>query len=128
MKKIKYEGQAYDHLRPHERVALELISDYFSSEIICIDVGAGKTPDLRIRNIEWEIKSPVSDGPKTVENILRKAKNQSQNVILDLSRSKFTTMRALSRIRNYIKRNNKQIKKLIVITKEKKVLDLTEEL
>lgn len=128
MKKIRYEGKAYEHLRLHEKEILELISDYFSYEIICIDVGIGKIPDLRIRNIEWEIKSPISNGPKTIENILRKAKKQSENVILDLSRSKFIDSRALSRIRSYIKGNNRQIKRLIVVTKDKKILDLTKEL
>ena len=52
----------------HEVNAILLLLDYFDTDITCINPGAGKTPDLRIKGIEWELKSPQGDGVKTIEN------------------------------------------------------------
>lgn len=126
--KIIFEGQSRKKLRFHEVNAILLLLDYFDTDITCITPGAGKTPDLRISGIEWELKSPQGDGVKTIENILKKAAKQSKNIILDFSRIKMNGNQALSRTRYYLHNNKHGIKKLIVITKNHKVIDFKDEL
>ena len=126
--KIIFEGQSRKQLRFHEVNAILLLLDYFDTDITCIAPGAGKTPDLRINNIEWELKSPQGNGVKTIENILKKAAKQSKNIILDFSRIKMNGNQALSRMRYYLHNNKHGIKRLIVITKNHKVIDFIDEL
>ena len=126
--KIIFEGQSRKQLRFHEVNAILLLLDYFNTDITCINPGAGKTPYLRIKGIEWELKSPQGNGVKTIENILKKAAKQSKNIILDFSRIKMNGSQALSRTRYYLHNNKHGIKKLIVITKNHKIIDFRDEL
>lgn len=126
--KIIFEGQSRKQLRFHEMDAILLLLDYFNTDITCIHPGAGKTPDLRIKGVGWEIKSPQGDGARTIENILKKATKQSDNIILDFSRIKMNGNQALSRTRYYLRNNKHGIKNLIVITKNHEVIDFRDEL
>ena len=126
--KIIFEGQSRKQLRFHEVNAILLLLDYFETDITCINPGSGKTPDIRIKGIEWELKSPKGDGIKTIENILKKATKQSNNIILDFSRTKMNGNQALSRTKHYLHNNKHGIKKLIIITKNHKVIDFKDEL
>ncbi|MBR3264043.1 hypothetical protein IKF94_02320 [Candidatus Saccharibacteria bacterium] len=127
-KKIVFEGQSRKQLRFHEVNVILLLLDYFDADITCISPGFGKTPDVRIKGIEWELKSPQGNGVKTIENILKKAAKQSNNIILDFSRIKMNGNQALSRTRYYLHNNKHGIKRLIIITKNHKVIDFKDEL
>ena len=83
-----------------------------------------RTPDLNINGELWEIKSPLGDGKKTMENNLRSARKQSVNIVIDLYRSDMNYYKAMSRIKSYLGTNNHSIKKLKVITKSKKIIDV----
>lgn len=126
--KLIFENSQRQQLRHHEINAILLLLEYFSADISCICPGAGKTPDLRIKGEEWELKSPQGNGVKTIENILKKAVKQSPNIVLDFSRIKMNGNQALSRTKYYIKNNKHGIKKLIVITKNHKIIDLKDDL
>lgn len=126
--KIIFEGQSRKQLRFHEVNVILLLLDYFDADITCISPGFGKTPDVRIKGIEWELKSPQGNGVKTIENILKKAAKQSNNIILDFSRIKMKGNQALSRTRYYLHNNKHGIKRLIIITKNHKVIDFKDEL
>ncbi|MBR3143730.1 hypothetical protein IKF12_00805 [Candidatus Saccharibacteria bacterium] len=126
--KIIFEGQSRRQLRFHEINAILLLLDYYKSDITCLHPGLGKTPDLKINGVEWELKSPQGNGVKTIENILKKATKQSKNIILDLSRIKMNGTQALSRTKYYLRNNKHGIKNLLVITKNHKVIDLKDEL
>ena len=126
--KIIFEGKSRKQLRFHEINAILLLLDYFDTDITCINPGAGKSPDLRIKNIEWELKSPQGNGVKTIENILKKATKQSKNIVLDFSRIKMNNNQALSRTKYYLRNNRHGIRRLIVITKNHKIIDLKDEL
>lgn len=82
-----------------------------------------KTPDIKMENLEWEIKSPMSDGKRSIEHAIRTALRQSENIIFDLRRSKLPTEKAVSKIKNEIQKARK-IKRFLVITKSQKLLDL----
>jgi len=82
-----------------------------------------KKADFIMDELEWEMKSPQSNGARTIEHAVRSASKQSENIIIDLRRSKLDTERAMTQIRFHTsKRTN--IKKLIVITKNGTKLDV----
>ena len=126
--KIIFEDNSCGQFRLHELNAIMLLLDYFDSDIECLLPGPGKTPDLRIDGIEWELKSPQGNGVKTIENILKKAVKQSRNIVLDFSRIKMNGNQALARTKYYLRNNKHGINRLLVITKNNKIVDFKDEL
>ena len=122
--KLIFENSQRQQLRHHEINAILLLLEYFDSDITCVCPGFGRTPDLRIKNEEWELKSPIGDGANTIEKILRKAAKQSKNIILDFSRTKMNGNQAMAKTKFYLRTNKHSIKKLLVITKNHKIIDL----
>lgn len=121
--KVIVETDPADAPLSHEmRVAL-ILANHFETDIIFLRPEKYKTPDLLIKNEKWEIKSPVGDGKKTIDNNLRAASAQSQNIILDLGRIKMNHNKVLSRIRFYLK-TDKKIKRLKIVEKSGKVVDI----
>lgn len=112
--------------RPHERKAAEIIANYFKSDIIFVRRLQSKTPDLLVlkTNIRWELKSPIGGGKHTIQNNLRNADSQSENVILDLTRSKLTDKQGISRAKEFTKKERSRIKRLKILTKEKHLIDI----
>ena len=82
-----------------------------------------KTPDIFMDGLEWEIKSPISNGSRLIEHALRSASKQSANVIIDLRRGKLADEVALQQITLTAKKRT-AIKKLLIITKSEKIIDL----
>lgn len=112
-------------LEKHENETVVYFTNLgFDIELIPPDKGKGKKrPDFVMDGIEWEMKSPESSGARTIEHAVRGALRQSENIIIDLRRSKLDEERALAQIRFHTnKRTN--IKRLVVITKKGKRLDL----
>ena len=123
-----FESQGRRKLRFHEINAIMILADYFGPDIKYINPGPGKTPDLIIKGIEWELKSPQGNGVKTIENILKKATKQSKNIVLDFSRIKMNSNQALARTRYYLRNSKHGIKRLIIITKSHKIIDFKDKL
>lgn len=84
-----------------------------------------RTPDIKLNGIEFEIKSPEFFNPNTLEHKIKDALKQSRNIIIDSSR--------IGRIRDdKIKRfligqaqRQKQIKKMLFVTKRGKIIDIS---
>jgi len=83
-----------------------------------------KTPDISMNRLEWEIKSPISSGSRVVEHALRSATKQSPNVILDLRRCKLNEEKALRQIYHEGEKRGSTLRRLMVITKSKKIIDV----
>ncbi|TAH32900.1 hypothetical protein EYC58_01965 [Candidatus Saccharibacteria bacterium] len=73
-------------------------------------------------NQRWEIKNIKGNSKRTIQNNLRAADDQSQNVIISLLETKMTQTQALGRIREFYAVGPVKIKRLLLITKEQKVL------
>ena len=73
---------------------------------------------------KWEIKSPLGKGKKTIENNLRAARKQSRNLIVDFNRMKLHQTKAVTNIRFYLKNTPNQFDRVIVITKNKKIIEI----
>ena len=84
-----------------------------------------KTPDILIDGVPWEMKSPVSAGARSIEHAFRDAIKQSENILFDLRRSKASDTANLAKIRYVYKLvRGKKVKRVVVITKSQKMLDL----
>ena len=83
-----------------------------------------KTPDIDVNGTRWEIKSPRGNAKKTIENDLRTARKQSENIVIDLARSKMRYTRVIARSKFYIRTEAHDIKHLKIITKTQKIIDI----
>lgn len=102
-----------------------IISSYYSTDVVFIERNNNKTPDFSFRGKQWELKSPRGNGERTIDNILRDATKQSENVVINLHLSKMRRTVALSRIEHYFKNGRSGIKNLLIITKEGQIIDFT---
>ena len=109
---------------PHEMFAAQAMSKFFNADVTFVKrSNAAKSADLKVGNIVWEIKSPIGDGKRTMQNNLRTADDQSPNIIINLARCKMNPDRAIRKIRYELGKANK-IKRLLVIYKSGKVITL----
>ena len=112
-------------LEKHENDTVVYFTDLgFDIELIPPAKSNGsKSPDFIMGGLVWEVKSPQSNGARTIEHAVRTASKQSENIIIDLRRSKLDEERAIMQVKFHaVKRTN--IKKLIVITKNGVKLDI----
>ncbi|MBR0372781.1 hypothetical protein IJH72_02485 [Candidatus Saccharibacteria bacterium] len=123
--KIIYDFNETDPPKPHESKVAKIIAEYFESDVQFIRKTACSSPDIVVMKTHqtWEIKSPLGNGKRTISNNLRNASRQSKFIILDLSRCKMNNSRALTRINEYSKKGNPNIKKLLIIDKKGHVVD-----
>lgn len=92
--KVIIETDIVDPPKDHEiKAALIVANKYFESDIMFLRQSTYSTPDIEVKGTRWEIKSPLGNGKKTIDNNLRAAAKQSTNVILDLSRTKMYQMK-----------------------------------
>ncbi len=90
-----------------------------------IPESATKTADILLDGVEFEIKSPKSGNANSLEHILKKAVKQSCNIIIDTSRMKNVRDDNTRRFLINQVRIRKQIKKLIMITKQGQTIDIS---
>ena len=81
------------------------------------------TPDIKMRGILWEIKSPTGNGKKTVEKQLQRAGRQSKNIVFDGRRSKLSDEYIEKELRRQY-RLSQSIKRLVFIDKMNRCIDI----
>ena len=114
----------FPYPEPHEISAAVILANHFKTTVTFRKrQNQLHTADYLIHNQIWEIKSPKGSGKRTMQNNLRDANLQSQNIIIDLRRCGLTQTQALSRIHEYLGINRNGIKRILVITKTKTVID-----
>lgn len=74
--------------------------------------------------IEYEIKSPLTNNPKKIIRNVKRALRQSQNVIIDASRIKEMHDETLYRLLASRAKNQKILKRLLLITKRGQIVDI----
>lgn len=109
--------------KEHELSAALLLAYHFKSEVTFLRPKTDRTPDIEVKGMRWEIKSPKGNGKKTIENNLRNAHEQSNNVVIDLRRLKMHQSKANARIRYFLSRGHR-FKRVIVITKSNKIIEI----
>lgn len=76
-----------------------------------------KSPDFIMEGQYWEMKSPTSCQPRTLERLFYSASTQSSNIIIDLRRLKKDSVIATRTLEKCFK-NTRRVRKLYIITKE----------
>jgi hypothetical protein len=114
-----------DRPKDHEiKAALIVANNYFRSDVVFLRPDIYKTPDLEVNLVRWELKSPLGQGKKTIENNMRAARRQSKNLIIDFSRMKLHQTKAFANIRYYIQKYPKQFEHVVVVAKNGSVIEL----
>ena len=123
---IHIEDKKESEPREHEKRAARIVADHFKSDIIFLRRASSKTPDLYVlrTNVRWELKAPLGGSKHTIQNNLRDTDGQSENVILDLSRAKLTDAQGTSRAKECLRTDRSRIRRLKIITKGKKIVDI----
>jgi len=107
----------------HEETAADILAMYFKSDVYFIKTNTHETPDLSIQDIKWEVKSPTGSSANSIQKNMREASAQSDNIVMDLRRSKLHQSRALGYIRQFTDRS-KKLKRVLVITKSSQILTI----
>lgn len=110
--------------KDHELSAALILAYHFKTDVVFFRPERKKTPDIDVNGTKWEIKSPTGNGKKTIDNNLRAAHKQSRNIVLDLRRAKLHQSKAIARINYYLSAGSHKIKRLKIITKTQKIIDI----
>lgn len=110
----------------HELKAATILANGLHSDVSIIKAEQFRTPDFLINGVAWELKSPVGNSSRTIDNCLRSARGQSRNIVVDLSRTRMDRNRAISRINHYLSTQHSpgKIRRLKVIDKSGKIVDI----
>jgi len=111
---------------PHESLVAEVLAERGNDILFLkpIDQDKIKTPDIEMGGARWEIKTPKGKGKFLLQNTFHKALHQSVNIIIDIRRIKIPEQKALKQLENLFEKS-RSVKKMIIITKQKKMLDFT---
>jgi len=83
-----------------------------------------KTPDIKMNGRLWEVKAPMGKSKNTILNALRRGVKQSKYIVIDLRITQIDDESAVKQLQNSIAKV-KSIKKVIVILKTSKVIELS---
>ena len=110
---------------PHEIDTINFLAE-LGRDILILKPSRAKgsrTPDIRMDNRDWEIKSPKGKSSRTIENNFRAAIRQSGFIIFDLRRMQLADEKCLVNLnKEFLPR--KAAKTLLVITKDRELLDI----
>ena len=103
-----------------------IMANYFKTDVVFLRPISLKSPDLKVKNEIWELKSPRGDSKNTIHNVFITSRKQSYNVVIDLRRCKMDERKAFSRIRDAYNKRRRRKCKLKIITKRGEVVDISE--
>lgn len=109
--------------KDHELSAALILADYFKADVTFLRPQIDKTPDIEVKGIKWEIKSPKGNGKKTIDNNFRTARKQSQNIVMDLRRIKMHQNKVTARVAFFLSTQH-NFKRVLIVTKSKKVIEI----
>lgn len=89
-----------------------------------IDGNRVNTPDVIMDGVVWEMKAPESRDVRSLQRLLRRAAQQSPNVIVDIFRMKGVSDAAAEGELRRLKPLVKSIRRLIFIGKDRHVVDI----
>lgn len=113
-------------LHTHENAMVIFLTEQgFDVELLPpIQRKGARTPDIKMLGLEWEMKSPKSNGKYTIEHSFRSALKQSVNIIFDIRGSKIPQEKCIMEIERRFT-DFKKVKRVMIITKRQKLLDFS---
>lgn len=109
--------------KEHELSAALILAYHFKTNVIFLRPEYARTPDIDINGVKWEIKSPMGNGKRTIDNNFNEARKQSKNIVIDLRRIKMHQSKANARINFYLSTPH-HFQRVLIITKSKKVIEI----
>lgn len=109
-----------------EMSAALIVANHFKTDVVFLRPGPMKSPDLLLKQEIWELKSPRGNSKNTIHNIFVTSRKQSYNVIIDLRRCRMNEQKAFARIRDAFNKRRHKRCQLLVITKQNRVIDISE--
>ena len=82
------------------------------------------TPDIVMDGLAWEMKAPKASSVAAIERNVRRACEQSPNVVLDVRRMKGVPAGALEREARACARRIGALRRLLLVAKDGAVLDI----
>jgi len=107
--------------KEHELSAALILAHHFRTNVTFLRPKYARTPDIDINGVKWEIKSPMGNGKRTIDNNFNEARKQSKNIVIDLRRTKMHQSKVNARISSYLSTPH-HFRRILVITKSKKVI------
>jgi hypothetical protein len=111
-------------LHTHENATVVFFTEQgFDVELLPpVQRKGARTPDIRLKSVEWEIKCPTGKSANTIKRAFKTALRQSKNIIFDLRGSKMTDKVNITKLEKEFK-DIKSAKRLLIITKKRELLD-----
>ena len=109
-------------LEPHELATINiLLAEGYNVELLKRSrTPRVKSADIFMLKLVWEMKSPNGKDIRAIERCLRRAIHQSQNVIMDLRRTRVPDCKAIAILEKMFTRL-RSIRNLWVITKDQDI-------
>lgn len=102
-----------------------ILTQYFNSSIKCIpsDNASAKSPDFLVTRLNqvWELKTIRGNSDNTIHHAFERSNGQSENLIINLRKSKMHPKSAIGRIKRELKCGI-QKKRILIITKNNGVV------
>ena len=120
-------GPVNPYLKPHEWAMVNiLLENGYDIEFIPESrVKGDHSADIRIKGLGvYEMKSPKSDSSDMIHNTLRKAKRQSENIIIGLARTSRPEAKCIHEAEKWFTGHN-SVKSIWIIGKTKKINKIT---
>jgi hypothetical protein len=83
-----------------------------------------RTPDIKARDLKWEIKCPTGKSANTIKRAFKVALRQSKNIIFDLRNSKMPDKVNIAKLGKEFS-DIRSVENLIIITKSRKMIELS---
>jgi hypothetical protein len=111
-------------LHTHENaIVVFLTQQGYDIELIPpIQRKGARTPDIKMNDLEWEMKSPTSNGKYTIEHSFRSALKQSPYIIFDIRNSKIPQTKCIVEIERRFN-DFKKVRRIIIIARRNKLLE-----
>lgn len=112
-------------LEPHELATITFLQYSLGQDIELIPPShtpGARMADFLMNGIAWETKSPQGKELRTVEHAFKNASKQSENIIIDLRRTKMSTASSVKLLETRF-RLSRRAKRMFIITREQKLLD-----
>lgn len=113
-------------LHTHENATVVFLTQQgFDIELLPpIQRKGARTPDIKMSGVEWEMKSPRSNGKYTIEHSFRSALKQSPNIIFDIRNSKIPGKKCIAEIERRFN-DFRKVNRVMIITKQHKIIDFS---
>ncbi|MDO4507826.1 MAG: hypothetical protein Q4B65_00310 [Candidatus Saccharibacteria bacterium] len=109
---------------PHELRTAQILAAAGHSVEFLSETNNLPTADIKLDGVEYEIKSPEKMNANSLEHLLKDALRQSPNIIINASRMRKIRDDSLCKFLMRQASSRKQIKNLLLITKQGRIIDI----